>query len=55
MFEVLPNEVLSLVANYLCYVDNMAWRFSCSHVYYGLVLPDITKLLEKELAKRISF
>nr|WIL04939.1 hypothetical protein Cduv_459 [Cedratvirus duvanny] len=54
MFEVLPNEALALIGDYMCYVDIMAWRFSCSHVYYNLAPPNITKLVKKELNKHIS-
>ncbi|SOB73996.1 hypothetical protein BQ9231_00113 [Cedratvirus lausannensis] len=54
MFEVLPNEVLGLIGDYLCYVDITAWRFSCSQVYYNLSPPNITKLVKKELSKYIN-
>ncbi|SHO33533.1 Hypothetical protein BQ3484_465 [Cedratvirus A11] len=54
MFEVLPNEVLGLIGEYLCYVDITAWRFSCSQVYYNLSPPNITKLVKKELSKYID-
>lgn len=54
MFDLLPNEVLSLIGDYLCYVDLTALRFSCSTLYQHLNPPDIATLVKRELSKYID-
>ena len=54
MLEILPNEVLLLIGDYLCYVDLMALRFSCSTFYHHLNPPDITSLVKRELSIHIN-
>lgn len=52
--EVLPNEILCYVGDYLSYVETQAWRRSCRFIRENLPSPDINVLLKKELSKHIE-